>query len=501
MLLLKAESGELLAELDKQRTSLGRDPANEVVLTDPSVSGFHAVILNDRGTVSVVDVGSTNGTSVDGKRLAGRTDLPAWSTLQLGAVTLKIEDSEGRAPTVLQPAVPGREGAAVAQTSVRPAACGDATRVTPAAAPGGATRVTPAAAPGDATRVTPAAAPGDAVRVTPAAASGGVERVTPAAAPGGGAGSSVAPPVADRTEVLPGPERGGGSGTVASPAAKSPGEGWANRPVQSPPPRGGIRFEPLQPPSNRPGHGGSASPGGGGTVPPVAAGGVGVGASGAGAGPPPAGAVPPPATRRSGAVGADAAVGTSAGPSDFALSGAYPRGLKWLLFSFKGRINRKTFWLTNLTLFVVGMFVNGFLAAVGGGGLLVAGMADSPGAALASLGLSSLLYVPWGVASAWTGLAVVVKRLHDSGRRLRPWVIWWLAPLVGQLPLLAIGMSLNSEEGAVALVILLLGLLLSLFSLGVIGVFVYVVGFVKSDGHVNEYGDPNPATMVVAYRW
>ena len=444
MLLLKTENGELLAELDKQRISLGRDPANEVVLTDPSVSGFHAVILNDRGVVSVVDVGSTNGTSLDGRRLAGRTELAAWTTLQLGAVRLAIEDSEGRAPTVVQPAVSGRRGADVAKTSLRRAASGDATRV------------------------------------------------TPAAGPGGGAGASAPGPGGERTEVFPVRERGV-SPTVPTPASPSAGPARADRPVEPAAARGRITFEPLQPPASRPGNGGSASPGAAGAVPPVAAGGVGAGVPGAGAAPPPAAAVPPPA--------AAAGMPWGAESNDYALSGSYPRGLKWLLFSFKGRISRKTFWLTNLALFGVGIVVNGTLAAVAGGSALLAGVVDNPVAAVASLGLVSLFLVPWWVASSWIGLAITAKRLHDSGRRLLPWLICWFALVAVHMTLVILMPATVSGSGAMQVVSIVLGVIVILAYLGVFGFYLYVVGFVKSDEHVNEYGDPNPATMVVAFRW
>lgn len=141
MLLLKTEDGETLAEVDKERISIGRDPANEVVLEDSSVSGFHAVILNDRGVVSVVDLGSTNGTAMDGRRVRERTELKAWSSLQLGGVKLRVEDTEGQAPTRVQPMVPPADptpgDATELRTQVRPAVGGDTQVAAPAPAAGG----------------------------------------------------------------------------------------------------------------------------------------------------------------------------------------------------------------------------------------------------------------------------------------------------------------------------------------------------------------------------
>ena len=138
MLQLKTEKGEVLAELDRERTAIGRDPANEVVLEDTSVSGFHAVILNDRGAVSVVDLGSTNGTAIDGRRLHERTPLKAWCTLQVGALKLQVADTETREPTRVQPVVsvagPERQRTVpVQRTQLTPAAESDTRVVRPAA--------------------------------------------------------------------------------------------------------------------------------------------------------------------------------------------------------------------------------------------------------------------------------------------------------------------------------------------------------------------------------
>ncbi|NHZ38561.1 FHA domain-containing protein [Massilia aquatica] len=57
-------------ELDKDRMTLGRRPDNDIVLPHPAMSGAHAAfnfIMND---VFVEDLGSTNGTYVNGKRVA-----------------------------------------------------------------------------------------------------------------------------------------------------------------------------------------------------------------------------------------------------------------------------------------------------------------------------------------------------------------------------------------------------------------------------------------------
>lgn len=51
---------------DANRLSIGRDAANDVVLADPNVSRFHAEVTRDSNAVEIVDLGSRNGTRLNG---------------------------------------------------------------------------------------------------------------------------------------------------------------------------------------------------------------------------------------------------------------------------------------------------------------------------------------------------------------------------------------------------------------------------------------------------
>jgi pSer/pThr/pTyr-binding forkhead associated (FHA) protein len=53
-------------DLDKDRITIGRDPSNDVVIDHPVVSKKHAEIIRQEGKVFLVDLGSTNGTFVNG---------------------------------------------------------------------------------------------------------------------------------------------------------------------------------------------------------------------------------------------------------------------------------------------------------------------------------------------------------------------------------------------------------------------------------------------------
>ena len=85
---------------------LGRHQSADVVLPVHTVSGHHAELdVGDDGTVTVVDVGSTNGTRLEGQFVTQPSPVRPDDIIQLGAIQLSC----GR-PTVDDSAVVGRPG-------------------------------------------------------------------------------------------------------------------------------------------------------------------------------------------------------------------------------------------------------------------------------------------------------------------------------------------------------------------------------------------------------
>src|SRR5262249_346540 len=82
----------LLAEGSKSELTVGRHPDNDVMLPHNSVSRYHARIEWRHGQIAVTDVGSTNGTLLDGGLLDRHKSSP-WPTakvLQLGPSRLSL---------------------------------------------------------------------------------------------------------------------------------------------------------------------------------------------------------------------------------------------------------------------------------------------------------------------------------------------------------------------------------------------------------------------------
>ncbi|KJE23053.1 FtsK/SpoIIIE family protein,FHA domain-containing protein [Frankia torreyi] len=72
---------------------VGRDPGNDIVLSDPEVSRDHAILTIDSDRVELSDAGSRNGVSWHGYRLDDRVALRAGDVFQLGETVLELRRS------------------------------------------------------------------------------------------------------------------------------------------------------------------------------------------------------------------------------------------------------------------------------------------------------------------------------------------------------------------------------------------------------------------------
>lgn len=83
-------------QLTGARTVLGRGSEADIVIDDPGVSRQHAEIRVDGGSAVLRDLGSTNGTFVDGER-AGTLPLVDGSTITVGRTRITFTSRSDRA--------------------------------------------------------------------------------------------------------------------------------------------------------------------------------------------------------------------------------------------------------------------------------------------------------------------------------------------------------------------------------------------------------------------
>ena len=185
--LILSMDGQVLKEipLSKERITIGRKAQNDVQIDNLAVSGEHAVIVSVMDDAFLEDLGSTNGTMVNGKAVK-KHFLQDNDVVELGKYKLKYMAEKGK-PKAAAPAAPaaadfektmvlrpGAMKAAVEQAKAMAAAVQQAAQS--AAATGVADKDAKAAPGHAAAPVAPAVAPAHAAQSLPA-------QPAPAAAP------------------------------------------------------------------------------------------------------------------------------------------------------------------------------------------------------------------------------------------------------------------------------------------------------------------------------
>jgi hypothetical protein len=87
---IDAEGDEHLCEFDGSSLTIGRAADNDLVLEDGRVSRHHARVTGRRGTLVYTDLGSTNGSRVNGAAV-GELVLGAGDHIELGDTVLVVE--------------------------------------------------------------------------------------------------------------------------------------------------------------------------------------------------------------------------------------------------------------------------------------------------------------------------------------------------------------------------------------------------------------------------
>ncbi|MGA2164993.1 MAG: FHA domain-containing protein [Solirubrobacteraceae bacterium] len=191
---------------------IGREGA-DLTVEDSEMSRRHATIRPVAGGLEIEDLGSLNGTFVDGQRIAGVTTLTSNASLKMGITLFAVEIPVVEEPVVDEPAVDDPQ-----RTVLRKAA-GDQPPVDP-----NRTVIRSRPVEGvDKTVVrnvvpqTPSAAGGDAGERSSGAPSGPTPGGRPGPPSGGPAGPQAGTPPGPPGGGFPGPPGGGPPGTLPLP--------------------------------------------------------------------------------------------------------------------------------------------------------------------------------------------------------------------------------------------------------------------------------------------
>ncbi|QAT41255.1 FHA domain-containing protein [Clostridium sp. JN-9] len=70
--------------------TIGRKQDNLIILDDPYVSSHHLKIFHRNGEIFVEDLGSTNGTLINNKRISGTALINSGDEIKVGSTTFKV---------------------------------------------------------------------------------------------------------------------------------------------------------------------------------------------------------------------------------------------------------------------------------------------------------------------------------------------------------------------------------------------------------------------------
>lgn len=122
--------------LNIEQMTIGRSAGNDLVLADPEVSRRHIRVIRRADGFAVEDIGSTNGTFVNGQRISHLTLLQDGDTIDLGdtvrlrfialappapeQITGQTIDTAEKPTQMFSPVYPAAEAQPVAQPAISP---------------------------------------------------------------------------------------------------------------------------------------------------------------------------------------------------------------------------------------------------------------------------------------------------------------------------------------------------------------------------------------------
>lgn len=234
LVMRRGPSPNQVYDLSKDGVTIGRDITNDIVINDPEVSRHHLRFTRGGGGFTMEDLGSTNGTFINGQRMTGSRPLRPGDMIGLGeTVTLAYEPASS--PTVPGPAAdmaPGAAGPTMQTPIQRPPAQPAQPGVSQPFAPG-ASQVYQggAPAPGASQAYQPPAQPSAPQPSQPSYAPPGVSQQYPPAAPGQ---SQYAPPAGASQQYPAAPGQQPSAPGQAYPGGAGTGYSQANAPYTGP---------------------------------------------------------------------------------------------------------------------------------------------------------------------------------------------------------------------------------------------------------------------------
>ncbi len=90
MVVVRSEANPGLQFVVEDSVVVGRSEQADVIIGDPYASDFHLRMTSKDGRIVMSDLGSTNGTYVNGRRVTAPTELVRGDAVQVGKTVMEV---------------------------------------------------------------------------------------------------------------------------------------------------------------------------------------------------------------------------------------------------------------------------------------------------------------------------------------------------------------------------------------------------------------------------
>ncbi len=92
LIILTKDRSSIIFHVNSDKSTIGRDMSNSIIINDTKISKHHLMITNKKGNVWLEDLNSRNGTYLNGRRIKDKVLLNDGNLIKIGSTILRFEN-------------------------------------------------------------------------------------------------------------------------------------------------------------------------------------------------------------------------------------------------------------------------------------------------------------------------------------------------------------------------------------------------------------------------